>query len=150
MQCVFLFYEVSRIEVCYKNYHDPRRLLIISSTRELRKAWTMDIQRLSHCNPLPSQNHTKEKLLSRFPGCSLGLDCSREIEREDSFSFRSAPFSNRHPQTTEPAAQVQQPRYHQYPQPCHPCHPHPHSHSDPHRTRNCSLRRPPVHTYPSR
>jgi len=25
MQCVFLFYEVSRNEVCYKNYHESKK-----------------------------------------------------------------------------------------------------------------------------
>src|ERR1700684_666719 len=82
MHCVFLFYEVSRIEVCYKNHHESKTTSHNKHNKRIKEGLDNGIQRLSHCNPLPSQNHTKEKLLSRVPRCSLGHDYTQRGFRE--------------------------------------------------------------------
>jgi hypothetical protein len=84
MQCVFLFYEVPELKFVTRTTTNPRRLpMIIKRNKTIKEGL---INRYAASLPLQSnasQYHTKEKLLSRFPGCSY----TDEIEREDSLSF---------------------------------------------------------------
>jgi hypothetical protein len=103
------------------------------------------------CNVSPTATYCQlskhKKMLSRIPGCgttSMGL-------REKTVFCVHRQYPN-HPRRCRSSSSIAPPppKSHRHQPPFHPYHPHHHSHSYPHRTRNCNLHLPPVHTYLSR
>jgi hypothetical protein len=94
MQCVFLFYEVPESKFVTRNHLRIWTLPHDKAQQELRRAWTVDLQRLSHCKSTAQSKPHKRKVAVEVPRMQY---YNPRAEREDSFSFR-----HHHHQPTDP------------------------------------------------